>query len=368
MLSAPLECLCSDRDRLLDLLALGDGDLLQAVGGRRREELRDAYARFPFSEMGRAEGIEQACRHDRRYPPALRDRGAPPMLNVAGGVERLRELTTAPTVAILGCSRATDYGMEMARSLARGLAAGGATVASCLCDGIAVAAHAGALEIDAGTVTVLPGGLDVACPARRRSLYARLRERGCAVSELPCGARSRRWAHVAGERILARLADLTVVVEAHDTPRELAGARIAQVLGKRVAAIPGRVTSPASSGTHALLMGGASIVRGPADVLELVCGGNPPATSVPEDRPSGLHPLLRAMLERVGAGEDTPGKLTGEGDDCGELLLMLSELELMGLLTRGDGGRYLPRYPSLDGRWREKGERAADSPHSGGLD
>jgi hypothetical protein len=56
-----------------------------------------------------------------------------------------------------------------------------------------------------------------------------------------------------------------------------------------------------------------------------------------------LEPRLRAMLERVGAGADTPGKLAGEKDDAGEVLRALSELELLGLLSRGDGERYLVR-------------------------
>jgi hypothetical protein len=49
------------------------------------------------------------------------------------------------------------------------------------------------------------------------------------------------------------------------------------------------------------------------------------------------------MLESVGAGIDTPQKLIGDGSDPGEVLQALSELELMGLLARGDGGRYVSR-------------------------
>jgi hypothetical protein len=56
-----------------------------------------------------------------------------------------------------------------------------------------------------------------------------------------------------------------------------------------------------------------------------------------------LEPRLRAVLERVGAGADTPGRLAGEEEDLGEVLRALSELELLGLLSRGDGGRYVVR-------------------------
>jgi len=342
-LSAPLEYLCRDRARLGELLGLDDEDLLRALAGRRRSELESRYARFERADLRRIPGVQEVCRHHRSYPPALRDPGGPWMLHVAGGLGRLSDLAAAPTVAIIGSTRATDYGVEMARSIARGLAASGATVAGGLSDGIAVAAHAGALEAGAGSLAVMPGGLDVACAARRRSLYRRVSRAGSAVTELPCGASARRFGEVAGERTLARLAGLTVVVEAHDSPGELAGARLAQALGGSVAAVPGRVTSRASSGTHALLMAGAHLVRGPQDALELLCGPNPASAQAPNAARAELEPRLRTMLEQVGAGRDTPEKLTDEGEDAGAVLLMLSELELMGLLARGDGGRYLPR-------------------------
>ena len=56
-----------------------------------------------------------------------------------------------------------------------------------------------------------------------------------------------------------------------------------------------------------------------------------------------MRPGLREVLERVGAGYDTPDKLTRAGVRASAVLPALSELELEGLLVRGDGGRYLPR-------------------------
>ncbi len=344
-LTASLDYQCRDRSRFFELLCLGDEDLVAALAGRRRDELIAAYARFRATDIQRADGIEAVCLHDRLYPPTMRDPRAPALLNVAGGAERLDALASAPTVAIVGSRNATDYGVAMAKYIARGLAASGVTVAAGLFDGIAVAAHAGALEADGRTVAVVAGGVDTGCPARRRSLYRRINRSGCAVSELPCGCAPRRWAEVASERVLASLAGLTVVVEAADSQRELTGARLAQALGRVVASVPGRVTSPASSGTHALLREGAHLVRGPQDALELLCGPETPERPAPTEEPVGLEPRLKAILELVGAGRDTPEKLDGVCDPGG-LLLALSELELMGLLTRGDGGRYVPRCSS----------------------
>jgi len=357
MLSARLSYHARDRRRLLALLALGDDELIQAIGGRRRRELRERHARFTRENLRWSEGVEAICRHHPGYPPGLALAGdrAPRMLYVAGAAQRLQELSARPTGAIVGSRHATDYGMEMARSLARGLAASGVTVAGGLSDGIAVAAQEGALEADGKTLTVLDGGLDVACPARRRALFRRLRATGCVVAELPCGCGPRNWCQTARERTVVGLAQLTVVVEADADPGELLGARVARSLGRTVAAVPGRVTSPVSRGTHALLMGGAALMRGPTDALELLYRGDAARGTVKAARartlragrgmppPPPLEPRLLQTLEQVGAGRDTAAKLTAGRTNAGETLLALGELELMGLLARGDGGRYVPR-------------------------
>ena len=350
-----LDYRCRREGRLIELLALCDEELLQALGGRRREELEQRYADFRPSQILAAEDVSPLCRHDPRFPRALSGEAAPRMLYVGGGAERFKRLTDAPVVAIAGSAWATDYGMETAKSLARGLAASGVTVASGLTDGIAVAAQAGALEVDAGTVAVAGAGLDVASPAKRRSLYAQVRRLGCAVAELPSGAPARRWGQPASERILAGLATLTVVVEARDSPRELALARLAVGLKRVVAAVPGRVTSSASGGTHTLLLGGAHLVRGPSDVLELLyrMGARGAVAAGAESEPgylhTGLDERLKRTLEAVGAGRDTPEKLNRGCRDPQQVLLALSELELLGLLARGDGGRYVPRDAACPG-------------------
>jgi DNA processing protein len=336
-LSHRLEEHAGDRARLLELLALEDRELIEAIAGDRRGQLRARYARFHPSKNPVARGVESICRHDRDYPRALADDGAPWMLCVSD-MQRFRALSAAPIVAIVGSRKATDYGIEMARSLARGLAASGVSVASSLADGIAVAAQAGALEVNGKTLVVREGGLDMPCTVRRRELYKRVQKDGCTVAELPCdfGARANSWCHTARDRIVVGMAELTIVVEADGGPIDLLGARIAKALGRGVAAVPGRVTSPVSRGTHALLREGATLIGRPADALELLGSQGPPPA--PE-----LEPRLRTTLEQVGAGRDTPAKLTAGCADAGEVLLALSELEVMGLLTRGDGGRYVPR-------------------------
>ena len=146
-LSGPLDYCARDRTRLIELLALADEELLECA---RRA---DAHRSCEPATSALASSIRSGNLAMRRsaativaIPRALRGASAPHMLAIAGGAERLTRLTAAPVVAILGSRSASDYGMEMARSIARGLAASGVTVTAALTDGVAVAAHAGALD------------------------------------------------------------------------------------------------------------------------------------------------------------------------------------------------------------------------------
>src|SRR6202035_2151789 len=110
-LSGPLDFQAGDRDRLMELLALENRGLLQALAGRRRAELGAWHEGFHTGEQLRERNDEAVCRHDAAYPRGLRGAEAPWMLYVAGGVDSLAKLAAGPVVAIVGSARASDYGL-----------------------------------------------------------------------------------------------------------------------------------------------------------------------------------------------------------------------------------------------------------------
>jgi DNA processing protein len=351
-LSARLAYRARKPERLLEALELDDEQLVRALAGRRKDELLAAHAQFTAGQLPPADGVERICRHRTRYPERLCGERAPATLHVAGGVARMHELLERPTVAIVGTRRASDYGMEVAYSLARDLAASGITVVAGFAEGIAAAAHQGALQTadgGANTVTVMAGSVDRAGPAGWRALQRRIIARGCALAELPCGSPVRGWCHVAQTRIVVALAQLVIVVEAHDHPAELLPARLAAAAGRTVAAVPGRVCAPAAAGPHLLLREeGALLVGGVHDVLNALPGVDAP-DGVGE-RPPMLAPAMggdraRSVWEEVGAGNDTVEKLAAsaclKAEDPRELLVVLAHLECRGAVVRGDGGRYV---------------------------
>lgn len=331
--------------RLPALLTLAEQELLAAVAGPRRAQIQNALEGFRPAEArqdARRHALVLVCAHDEGYPARLRDMSdAPAVLHVAGDLAALPQ-GTAPAVAIVGARRASPYGLELARALGRGLASAGVPVVSGMALGVDGAAHAGALEVGGPTIAVLAGGADVAYPRSKAGLHRTILRRpgSCVVSEMPPGFTPFRWGFPARNRIIAGLADVTIVVEAAERSGSLITAEMAQDLGRIVAAVPGAVTNPMAAGTNALLRDGADLVRGAQDVLDTLLGpGAERVPSVPD--PTRLPPELRALHDRLGERPATSGALLSPGEEVDGVVAGLVELELLGYARRMPGGAYV---------------------------
>jgi DNA processing protein len=338
------ETSCHEQSRFWSLLELPDLELIDALGRHRRDELHIAYHNWQPLPRAPDDGQPHAlCRHHAAYPRCLReDALSPHSFELRGGIERLRGLLEEKVVAIVGTRMSSDYGMEVARELGRGLAASGITVASDFAEGIPSAALAGALEADGAPLAVMSASVGRCTPAWRAPLYRRVVEHGCSIAESHASSRTRRWWKYAGARTLALLAQLVIVVEASDEPWDLACANLAFSRARHVAAVPGRVSSPGSKGTNRLLMDGARLVRGPQDALDVLYGVGIYEAQGQSLVAPDLQPQLAKVLELVGGGQDTPAKLAACGKRPEDVAVALAELELCGLLSRGDGSRYVP--------------------------
>lgn len=389
LLSARIEHSHRDLHTLLELLELEDSTLIDAIGGRRREELAQLHA-APLAASQRP--LASICAHRRRNrlgsqgapgsaigappattiaappataiaappataisaPPATATNvdaslidvhGAstsPAAVSVAGEIHLLEALLEGPVVSIVGARRSSSYGAEVASMLARQLSLCGVAVAASFDEGIAAAAHRGAIRAGRPSLAVLAGGIDVCKPAWLSPLWRQLHRGSCLLSQLPAGLRARRWTIRAREAMLVDLADLVIVVEAQqdDPALEAAHAGIAQ--GKLLAAVPGRISSPCSDGPHSLLSHGAALLRNAEDALDLlhVADRDGLCELHSQEQAPRLPQSLQTVLDRIGAGEDTLHLLTS-GEDAAKTLLALGELEARGLVRRAQGGRYV---------------------------
>jgi DNA processing protein len=329
--------------RLAELLELDDAELLDAVGGRRHTDLKRRLGRFdPQAARDRAAraSLELICRCHVDYPALLWALPGPPaVLHVAGGLDRFIALAEQETVAIVGTRRPSSYGLDVARTIARGLVASGLTVVSGMAFGIDSAAHEGALSCGGMTIAVLPGGAERSHPASQRSLHRRIAAVGCAVSELPPHTKVWRWMFPARNRLIAGLSGMTLVVEASYGSGALITARWAQTLGRPLGAVPGRVTSPQAAGPNGLLKAGAQPITGAQDVLDVLYGAG--VRRVSSDRRPEPDPELGRWLRAIADGHDTPAALARRGLPPERSLQVLSELELSGHIRREAGGRFV---------------------------
>ena len=212
---------------------------------------------------GHAAGARLVTIADAAYPPALRDlQDAPPLLWMMGEAEVLDR----PVIALVGARNASSLGLRMARGLATDLSERGHAIVSGLARGIDTAAHKASLE--AGSIAVMAGGVDVIYPAENAALAADILRTGLRLSEHPPGMAPQARHFPARNRLISGLARAVVVVEAAAKSGSLITARAALDQGREVLAVPGHPIDARASGCNMLIRDGATLVRNADDVIE----------------------------------------------------------------------------------------------------
>ena len=261
------------------------------------------------------------------YPAALLDLPDPPdELHVRGA------LPGARAVAIVGSRAATGYGLERAERLAADLAHLGVAIVSGLARGIDAAAHRGALDAGGVTVAVLPGGLDAITPVSHAGLSERIAGRGALLSEWPGAYPARRGMFLRRNRLIAALADATVVVEAAERSGALSTAAVARRIGRPLLAVPGDADRVTSRGCNALLRAGARFCENAGDVLRALPAG--------AEGGSDEARLARALTAEP---RDAEALATAAGLAIGAALAGLLRLEWAGEATAHPGQRWSRR-------------------------
>jgi DNA processing protein len=246
--------------------------------------------------------------------------------------------------AIVGTRAATNYGAHVAAEIAAGLCERDIAVVSGGAYGIDGAAHRAALSVDGMTVAVLAGGIDVLYPAGHAALLHRVGKHGALVSEYPPGVRPARHRFLVRNRLVAALSGATVVVEAGLRSGAANTAAWTRALGRVVCAVPGPVTSSASSGCHALIRAGAELVTRADDVVEIVgrAGELADKPQIPLSPLDGLSDGEKRVYEALpGRGARSAVELAVEsGVPIAQLQGELAMLELAGLAVQDDDGRW----------------------------
>jgi DNA processing protein len=289
----------------------------------------------------------EISQEDPRYPQDFDRVEQPPKRIFLRGEQTL---LSQSGLAIVGARKATPYGLSCAKHFARLAALRGIVVVSGGAIGCDQAAHRGALEVGGKTIVVLGCGADVIYPSRASELFEQvLQGGGLMISEAPWGSPPSRWGFRRRNRLIAGIAQATLIVEAGVPSGTFSTADATLSQGKEVLAIPGSIFAKESRGSNRLIAQGAvPIVDDETfnDALVQIFGlpaiDASRATEPEQDLESATGDgiqirVLSALTQEPRHAEELLGIC---GDSIIEVIRYLSALELNGLVTRLRDGRY----------------------------
>jgi len=241
---------------------------VDGIGLRTAERIAATRGKFdPAAELGTAGklGVWLVTSEDQRYPPVLKQiYDPPPVLYVKGDLTRADNLA----ISIVGSRRCSYYGREQSSRFAHFLASAGFTICSGMARGIDSLAHQGALSAGGRTFAVMGCGLANIFPPENKKLFELISESGACISELPLQYEPLPENFPPRNRIIAGLSLGTIIIEAGLRSGALITARAALDYNREVMAVPGKIDSPLSKGTHKLLKEGARLVESVEDVMQ----------------------------------------------------------------------------------------------------
>lgn len=189
---------------------------------------------------------------DEAYPSRLRECDDAPILLFYRGNTTLNPRRV---INIIGTRKCTDYGRDICERFVRDLAARcpDVLIISGLAYGIDVCAHRAAIKYGLPTVAVLAHGLDRIYPSVHRSIASQMIQCGGLITEYTSFTEPERQNFLQRNRIVAGMADATIVVESAAKGGALVTANIANSYGRDCFAFPGRIDDAASAGCHRLI-------------------------------------------------------------------------------------------------------------------
>ena len=211
------------------------------------EALRKAEEELKFISKN---NIDVLFYTDARYPKRLKNcNDSPVLLYAKGNVD----YNAQHIISIVGTRNATEYGKELCNELIAELKPYNVLIVSGLALGIDVAAHKACIKYNTSTAGVLGHGLDRIYPNQNRATAEKMLEHGGLLTEYPSGTVPDRENFPARNRIVAGIADATVVVEAGLKGGALITAEIANTYNRDVFAFPGRIGDEYSEGCNFLI-------------------------------------------------------------------------------------------------------------------
>lgn len=328
------------------------GDIIQEASSRLKEALKnwdDAMKRAEFEmKYIQEHHIKALTLNNENYPQRLREcPDAPIIIYYLGN----SDLNQAKIVSIVGTRNITTYGQDLIRRFISDLRryCPQVLIVSGLAYGVDIHAHRQALENGYETIGVLAHGLDQIYPYRHRETAAAMVSHGGLLTEFMTQTNADKPNFVRRNRIVAGMADATILVESAAKGGGLITTEIAQSYDRAVFAFPGNVGAEFSEGCNNLIRdNGAALITCAEDFVRAMGWQNE----------AQLQQTLNKGIERNLFPELTPEEqqvvnLLQKTNDLqlnilsvksalpiGQLTALLFQLEMKGIIKPLAGGMY----------------------------
>jgi len=311
----------------------------EKIDSDRSEALKSAEKELLFIEKNK---ISLYAITSDDYPKRLKECQDAPVVFYYRGIA---DLNAAKIISIVGTRRMTDYGRKLTEQFVKQLAEmfPELVIVSGLAYGADVCAHRNALRNSLLTIGVLAHGFDRIYPAAHRTIATEMLTHGGLLTDFMSGTNPDRKNFLQRNRLIAGLADATVIIESAMKGGSLVTADIAFSYGRDVFAFPGRTTDEFSSGCNRLIqINKAGLINSAKDLVVSLCWDTGSASTAQpalfsfSEKPD--HPIIRLLQEK---GEFHVNRLAIEMDiPIHKLTSVLFELEMEGHIKAFPGGVY----------------------------
>ncbi len=280
---------------------------------------------------------------DKNYPKRLKYCNDSPILLYYKGNANLNE---TKILSIVGTRHATDYGKTLCNKIISELKDLSILIVSGLAYGIDVTAHRTALKNNIPTIGVVAHGLDQLYPAQHISTAKEMLQNGGLLTDFRHGTKPDKQNFPSRNRIVAGIADATLVIESAKRGGSLITAEIANSYNRDVFALPGRSNDKYSEGCNMLIRNNkAALITNAQDIMYLM-NWREPQTTTPRTTQKQL------FLELNEKEKSIIDILTGQKgvhiDDIrlqsnynsSEIAAAILNLELQGVIQSMPGKRY----------------------------
>ncbi|WP_278814857.1 DNA-processing protein DprA [Leyella stercorea] len=333
-----------NRNNIKDVISDASPRLVHALSDVS-EALHRAEAELEFDNAHAIRPLTMAWDD---YPERLRDcDDAPIVLFYRGNAD----LNQRRIVSIVGTRHCTAYGQDILTKFCQDLKelCPDVLIVSGLAYGVDICAHRNALRNSFDTIGVLAHGLDMLYPSAHRDTAKDMLSHGGLLTEFLTNTNPDKMNFVRRNRIVAGIADATIVVESAARGGSLITADIAQSYARDVFTFPGNVNSTYSEGCNNLIRDNkAALITCAEDFVKAM--GWEQDNQVKEARAKGIE---RQLFPELTAEETRIVELLQRNNDLqlniiavqtglpiGNISALLFSLELKGVIKLYAGGVY----------------------------